>query len=132
MAPAALPIREVISASMEPSAETIQQMYVNEGTNSRSSPSVFIVVVIAEDGEIIMVLVLVQLTDIPTSMSVRHPFAKRGFSSSFQLAHKIINDTIEEVGGNHTTLAEAGCNGEPFRQVISDTTTAFTVGVEEF
>ena len=44
----------------------------------------------------------------------------------------MINDTIEEVGGNHTTLADAGCNGEPFRQVISDTNTAFTVGVEEF
>ena len=29
MAPAALPIREVISASMEPSAETIEPRYVN-------------------------------------------------------------------------------------------------------
>ena len=34
MAPAALPIREVISASMEPSAEMIEPRYVNEGTNS--------------------------------------------------------------------------------------------------
>ena len=39
----------------------------------------------------------------------------------------MINDTIEEVGD--TTLADAGCNGERFRQVISDTNTAFTVGV---
>ena len=30
MAPAALPIREVISASMEPSAEMIEPRYVNE------------------------------------------------------------------------------------------------------
>ena len=44
----------------------------------------------------------------------------------------MINDTIEEVGDNHTTLANAGCNGEPFRQFISDTNTAFTVGVHEF
>ena len=69
MAPAALPIREVISASMEPSAETIEPRYVNEGTNSTnstSSPSMFIGVVIAEDGEIIMALVLVQLINIPT------------------------------------------------------------------
>ena len=65
MAPAALLIREVISASMEPSAETIQPRYVNEGTNSTSSPSMFIGVAIAEDGEIIMALVLVQLIDIP-------------------------------------------------------------------
>ena len=64
MAPAALPIREVISASMEPSAETIEPRYVNEGTNSTSSPSMFIG--IAEDGEIIMALVLVQLIDITT------------------------------------------------------------------
>ena len=63
MAPAALPIREVISASMEPSAEMIEPRYVNEGT---SSPSMFIGVVIAEEGEIIMALVLVQLIDIPT------------------------------------------------------------------
>ena len=48
MAPAALPIREVISASMEPSAETIELKYVNEGTNSTSSTSMFIGVVIAE------------------------------------------------------------------------------------
>ena len=66
MAPAALPIREVISASMEPSAEMIEPRYVNEGTNSTSSPSMFTGVVIAEEGEIIMALVLVQLTDIPT------------------------------------------------------------------
>ena len=66
MAPAALPIREVISASMEPSAETIEPRYVNEGTNSTSSPSMFIGMVIAEDGEIIMALFLVQLIDIPT------------------------------------------------------------------
>ena len=66
MAPAALPIREVISASMEPSAETIEPRYVNEGTNSTSSPSMLIRVVIAEEGEIIVALVLVQLIDIPT------------------------------------------------------------------
>ena len=66
MAPAALPIREMISASMEPSAETIEPRYVNEGTNLTSSPSMFIGVVIAEEGEIIMALVLVQLIDIPT------------------------------------------------------------------
>ncbi len=66
MSPAALPIREVISASMEPSAETIEPRYVNEGTNSTSSPSMFIGMVIAEDGEIIMALFLVQLIDIPT------------------------------------------------------------------
>ena len=30
MAPAALPIREVISSSIEPSAETIEPRYVNE------------------------------------------------------------------------------------------------------
>ena len=40
MAPAALPIREVISASMEPSAEMIEPRYVNEGTDSTSSPSI--------------------------------------------------------------------------------------------
>ena len=66
MAPAALPIREVISASMEPSAETIEPRYVHESTNSTSSPSMFIGMVIAEDGEIIMALFLVQLIDIPT------------------------------------------------------------------
>ena len=66
MAPAALSIREVISASMEPSAEMIEPRYVNGDTNSTSSPSMFIGVVIAEDGEIIMTLVLVQLIDIPT------------------------------------------------------------------
>ena len=66
MAPAALPIREVISASMEPSAEMIEPRYVNEGTNSTSSPSMFIGVIIAEEGEIIMALVLVQLIHIPT------------------------------------------------------------------
>ena len=60
IAPAALPMREVISASMEPSAE------MNEGTNSTSSPSMFIGVVIAEEGEIIMALVFVQLINIPT------------------------------------------------------------------
>ena len=42
MAPATLPIREVISASMEPSAEMIEPSYVNEGTNLTSSPSMFI------------------------------------------------------------------------------------------
>ena len=66
MAPAALPIRKVISASMEPSAEMIEPRYVNEGTNSPSSPSMFIGVVISEEVEIIMALVLVQLIDIPT------------------------------------------------------------------
>ena len=38
---------------------------MNEATNSTSSPSMFIGVVIAEEGEIIMALVLVQLIDIP-------------------------------------------------------------------
>ena len=52
MAPAALPIREVISASMEPSAEMIEPR--NEGTNSTSSLSMFTGVVIAEEGEIIV------------------------------------------------------------------------------
>ena len=36
------PCSEVISASMEPSAEMIEPRYVNEGTNSTSSPSMFI------------------------------------------------------------------------------------------
>ena len=66
IAPAAFPMREVISASMDPSAEMIEPRYVNEGTNSTSSPSMFIGVVIAEEGEIIMALVFVQLIDIPT------------------------------------------------------------------
>ena len=66
IAPAALPMREVISASVEPSAEMIEPRYMNEGTNSTSSPSMFIGVVIAEEGEIIMALVFVQLIDIPT------------------------------------------------------------------
>ena len=39
---------------------------MNEGTNSTSSLSMFIGVVIAEEGEIIMALVFVQLIDIPT------------------------------------------------------------------
>ena len=59
-------MREVMSASMEPSAEMIEPRYVNEGTNSTSSPSMFIGVVIAEEGEIIMALVFVQLIGIPT------------------------------------------------------------------
>ena len=66
IAPAALPMRGVISASMDPSAEMIEPMYVNECTNSTSSPSMFIGVVIAEGGEIIMTLVFVQMIDIPT------------------------------------------------------------------
>ena len=41
--PAALPMREVISAEMAASAEKIEPIYyVNEGTNSTSSPSMFI------------------------------------------------------------------------------------------
>ena len=66
IAPAALPMREVISASMDPLAEMIEPRYVNEGrpTNSTRSPSMFIGVVIAEEGEIIMALVFVQLIDI--------------------------------------------------------------------
>ena len=48
IAPAALPMREVISASMEPSAETIEPRYVNEGTNSTSSPSMMIGVVMLQ------------------------------------------------------------------------------------
>ena len=51
---------------MEPSAETIEPRYVNEGTNSTSSPPMVIGVVIAEEGEIIVVLVLIQLIDILT------------------------------------------------------------------
>ena len=66
MPPAALPIRKLMYASMEPSAEMTESRYVNEGTNSTSSPSMFIGVVIAEDDEIIMALVLVLLIDIPT------------------------------------------------------------------
>ena len=66
IAPAALPMREVISASMEPSTEMIEPRYVYEGTNSTSSPSMFIGVVIAEEGDIIMALVFVQLIAIPT------------------------------------------------------------------
>ena len=58
IAPAALP--------MGPSAEMIEPRYVNEGTNSTSSPSMFIGVVIAEEGDIIMAVVFVQLIDIPT------------------------------------------------------------------
>ena len=60
IAPAALPMREVISASMEPSAKKIEPMYENEGMNSTSSLSMFIGVVIAEEGEISMALVFVQ------------------------------------------------------------------------
>ena len=37
VAPSALPMREVISASMEPSAEMIEPIYVNEDTNSTSA-----------------------------------------------------------------------------------------------
>ena len=37
MAPSALPMREVISASMEPSAEMIEPIYANEDTNSTSA-----------------------------------------------------------------------------------------------
>ena len=44
----------------------IEPMYVNEGTNSTSLPLMFIGVVIAEEGEIIRALVLVQLIDIQT------------------------------------------------------------------
>ena len=68
-------------------------------------------------------------------MSVRRQLSRsmpsEGPAAGSPLAHKMSNDTIEEGGGNHTTLADAGCNGEPFRQVISDTNTAFTDGVEE-
>ena len=51
---------------MEPSAEMIEPRYVNESTNSTSSPSMFIGAVISEEGEIIIALVFVQLIDIPT------------------------------------------------------------------
>ena len=51
---------------METSAEMIEPRYVNEGTNAMSSPSMFIGVVVAEEGEIIMALFFVQLMDIPT------------------------------------------------------------------
>ena len=53
VAPSALPMREVISASMEPSAEMIEPIYVNEDT---------IRLVL----EINMALVLVRLIHIPT------------------------------------------------------------------
>ena len=43
--PAALPMREAISASMDPSAEMIEPMYVDESTKSTSSPPMFIGVV---------------------------------------------------------------------------------------
>ena len=66
MAPAALPIWEVVSASMEPSAEMMEPRYVNEGTNLTCSPSMFIGVVITEEGEILVALALVQLIEIPT------------------------------------------------------------------
>ena len=49
IAPAALPMRDVISASMDPSAEMIEPRYVNEGTDSTSSPSML---VIAEEGDV--------------------------------------------------------------------------------
>ena len=44
----------------------------------------------------------------------------------------MINGIVEKVGSDHASLADTGCNGEPFRQVISYTDTGFTVGVEEF
>ena len=59
-------MREVISASKEPSAEMTEPRYVNEDKNSTSSPSMFIGMVIAEEGEIIVALGFVQLIDIPT------------------------------------------------------------------
>ena len=65
MAPTASPIREVISAPMEQSAEKIERRFVSEDTHSTSSSYMFIVVVIAE-WEIIMALCLVQLIDMPT------------------------------------------------------------------
>ena len=74
IAPAALPMREVISGSMEPSAEIDPyraEVGVNESMNSMSSPSMFIGVVIAE-GEIIVALVFVQLIDIPTLAASLH------------------------------------------------------------
>ena len=62
----ALLMREVISASMVTSADIIEPRYVNECMNSTSSPSMFIGVVFAEEGEIIVALVFVQLIDNPT------------------------------------------------------------------
>ena len=55
-----------ITEEVEPSAEIIQPIYVNEYTNSTSPPSMLIGVVTAEEGDIIMALFLVQLIDIPT------------------------------------------------------------------
>ena len=75
IAPAALPMREVMSASMDPSAEMIEPRYVNECTNSTSSSSMFIGVVIAEEGEIVMALVFVQEIDSPILRSVMSPMA---------------------------------------------------------
>ncbi len=59
MAPSALPIREVISEAMEPSAQTIEPRYVNEDT---------IRLVL----EINMALVLVRLIHIPTLIASLH------------------------------------------------------------
>ena len=59
VAPSALPIREVISAAMEPSAQTIEPRYVNEDT---------IRLVL----EINMVLVSVRLIHIPTLITSLH------------------------------------------------------------
>ena len=111
IAPAALPMREVISASMEPSAEMIEPRYVNEGTNSTSSPSMFIGVVIAEEGEIIMALVFVHLIDIPTldaSFNIRKTndrSSEEGEHSSLlkTIAHRelglnLINQIISNIG----------------------------------
>ena len=64
LAPAALPIREVISVSMEPSVEMIEPICVNEGTqfavNVHSSGSCR-----RRGDHHAMALVLVQLIDIP-------------------------------------------------------------------
>ena len=90
MALDALPIREVISTSMEPSAE---MRYVNEGPNSTSLPSMFIGVLIAEEEEIIVALVLVQLIDIPTlaasllEMTGLHKIRRREWRNVIGVVH---------------------------------------------
>ena len=65
MAPAALPILEETSGSMEPLEKTIELRKVNEDTNLATSSSVFTDKIV-EEWEITMTLVFVQLIDIPT------------------------------------------------------------------
>ena len=92
-APAALPIWEVVSPSIEPSAGTIELICVNDDTKLTSSPRMFIGVVIAEEGEIIMTVVLVQLIGIPTLVasllrmrSTEHRYSEEVENSAMALA----------------------------------------------